>query len=219
MQIAEVAYREGEVGILELLDAVRTASRARIRAHRPAARRAPGADRPGTRSGRHPVALKHLVCSTRAHRLSCRRLQSFASPPQPRRKSPKRSASRAGPTRRSCLPSIRRSPSAQTSRFAIHLTRLDTFKAADRRAASKCSCEGGAAQPEVFRVDGPSRPGIFGVDVKPAHAGKRELVIVLQRGRTERRASRRARSTCTRTPRRRARRRAGGARRRRASAS
>jgi cobalt-zinc-cadmium efflux system outer membrane protein len=31
VQIAEVAYREGEVGILELLDAVRTASRARIR--------------------------------------------------------------------------------------------------------------------------------------------------------------------------------------------
>jgi outer membrane protein, heavy metal efflux system len=30
-QIAEVAYREGEVGILELLDAVRTVSRARIR--------------------------------------------------------------------------------------------------------------------------------------------------------------------------------------------
>lgn len=31
VRIAEVAYREGEVGILELLDAVRTASRARIR--------------------------------------------------------------------------------------------------------------------------------------------------------------------------------------------
>jgi outer membrane protein, heavy metal efflux system len=31
VQIAEVAYREGEVGILELLDAVRAASRARIR--------------------------------------------------------------------------------------------------------------------------------------------------------------------------------------------
>lgn len=31
VQIAEVAYREGEVGILEWLDAVRTASRARIR--------------------------------------------------------------------------------------------------------------------------------------------------------------------------------------------
>ena len=31
VQIAEVAYREGEVGILELLDAVRTASRAGIR--------------------------------------------------------------------------------------------------------------------------------------------------------------------------------------------
>jgi cobalt-zinc-cadmium efflux system outer membrane protein len=31
VQIAEVAYREGEVGILELLDAVRTAARARNR--------------------------------------------------------------------------------------------------------------------------------------------------------------------------------------------
>jgi cobalt-zinc-cadmium efflux system outer membrane protein len=31
MQIAEVAYREGEVGILELLDAARTTSRARLR--------------------------------------------------------------------------------------------------------------------------------------------------------------------------------------------
>ena len=31
MQIAEVAYREGEIGILELLDAVRTSSRARMR--------------------------------------------------------------------------------------------------------------------------------------------------------------------------------------------
>jgi outer membrane protein, heavy metal efflux system len=31
VQIAEVAYREGEVGVLELLDAVRTASRARVR--------------------------------------------------------------------------------------------------------------------------------------------------------------------------------------------
>lgn len=31
MQIGVVAYREGEVGILELLDAVRTSSRARIR--------------------------------------------------------------------------------------------------------------------------------------------------------------------------------------------
>jgi cobalt-zinc-cadmium efflux system outer membrane protein len=31
MRIAEIAYREGEVGIVELMDAVRTASRARFR--------------------------------------------------------------------------------------------------------------------------------------------------------------------------------------------
>ena len=66
-----------------------------------------------------------------------------------------------------------------TSRFAIHLTRLDTFKAlADGQVEVRL--EGGSNQPEVFRVDGPSRPGIFGVDVKPAHGGKRQLVVVLK---------------------------------------
>jgi cobalt-zinc-cadmium efflux system membrane fusion protein len=65
-----------------------------------------------------------------------------------------------------------------TSRFAIHLTRLDTFKALSDGNV-EVRLQSSSAQPEVFRVDAPSRPGIFGVDVKPAHAGKRELVIVL----------------------------------------
>jgi membrane fusion protein, heavy metal efflux system len=65
------------------------------------------------------------------------------------------------------------------SRFAIHLTRLSDFKALTDGNV-EVRLEGGAAQPEVFRVDAPSRPGIFGVDVKPAHAGKRQLVIVLR---------------------------------------
>lgn len=66
-----------------------------------------------------------------------------------------------------------------TSRFAIHLTRLDSFKALTEGKV-EVRLEGGSAQSEVFRVDAPSRPGIFGVDVKPAHAGQRELVIVLR---------------------------------------
>jgi cobalt-zinc-cadmium efflux system membrane fusion protein len=66
-----------------------------------------------------------------------------------------------------------------TSRFAIHLTRLDTFKALTEGKV-EVRLEGGSSQPEAFRVDAPSRPGIFGVDVKPIHAGKRELVVVLQ---------------------------------------
>ena len=82
----------------------------------------------------------------------------------------------------------------ETSRFAIHLTRLDTFKALTDGHV-EVRLRGGAGQPEVFRVDAPSRPGIFGVDVKPAHAGKRELVIVLQRERAQRRAPGR-RSRC-----------------------
>ena len=66
-----------------------------------------------------------------------------------------------------------------TSRFAIHLTRLDTFKALTEGNV-EVRLQGGSAQPEVFRVDAPSRPGIFGVDVKPAHGGRRELVIALR---------------------------------------
>lgn len=66
-----------------------------------------------------------------------------------------------------------------TSRFAIHLTRLDNFTALTDGNV-EVRLEGGSAQPEVFRVDASSRPGIFGVDVKPAHAGERRLVIVLR---------------------------------------
>jgi membrane fusion protein, heavy metal efflux system len=66
-----------------------------------------------------------------------------------------------------------------TSRFAIHLTRLDTFKALTEGNV-EVRLQGGSSQPEVFRVEAPSRPGIFEVDVKPAHAGQRELVIVLR---------------------------------------
>jgi len=68
---------------------------------------------------------------------------------------------------------------ASTSRFAIHLTRLSDFKALTEGSV-EVRLEGGSAQSEVFRVDAPSRPGIFGVDVKPTHAGKRQLVIVLR---------------------------------------
>jgi membrane fusion protein, heavy metal efflux system len=67
----------------------------------------------------------------------------------------------------------------ETSRFAIHVTRLDTFKPLTDGHV-EVHLRSGASRPEVFRVDAPSRPGIFGVDVKPAHAGKRELIIVLR---------------------------------------
>jgi RND family efflux transporter MFP subunit len=66
-----------------------------------------------------------------------------------------------------------------TSRFAIHLTRLDTFKPLTDGNV-QVQLEGGSNPREVFDVSGPSRPGIFGVDVKPAHAGKRQLIIVLR---------------------------------------
>ncbi len=67
----------------------------------------------------------------------------------------------------------------ETSRFAIHLTRLADFKALTEGHV-EVRLRGGTGPAEVFRVDGPSRPGIFGVDVKPTRAGKRELVITLR---------------------------------------
>ena len=66
----------------------------------------------------------------------------------------------------------------ETSRFAVHLTRMDTFKPLlDGRVEVRL--EGGEAA-EVFATDAPSRPGIFGVDVRPTRAGKRTLVIELK---------------------------------------
>lgn len=67
----------------------------------------------------------------------------------------------------------------QTSRFAIHLTRLDTFQALTEGHV-EVRLTGGSGPAEVFPVDAPSRPGIFGVDVKPGQAGSRELTIVLR---------------------------------------
>jgi RND family efflux transporter MFP subunit len=64
----------------------------------------------------------------------------------------------------------------QTSRFAIHLTTLDPFRAiAD--GAVDVEIRGGDGPIERFSADAPSRPGIFGVDVKPTRAGKRDLSI------------------------------------------
>jgi cobalt-zinc-cadmium efflux system membrane fusion protein len=69
----------------------------------------------------------------------------------------------------------------QTSRFAIHLTRLDRFKALTEGRVT-VTLRGGSAGPETFAVEGPSRPGIFGVDVRPSEPGRRELVIAVQSG-------------------------------------
>lgn len=66
-----------------------------------------------------------------------------------------------------------------TSRFAIHLTRLDSFKPLTAGSVD-VRLQGGSGPPEVFGVGAPARPGIFGVDVTPAGAGKRELIIVLR---------------------------------------
>ncbi len=67
----------------------------------------------------------------------------------------------------------------ETSRLAIHLTRLDTFKALlDGRVEVRL--EGGTSPAESFSTDAPSRPGIFGVDVRPVRPGRRTLVVVLR---------------------------------------
>jgi RND family efflux transporter MFP subunit len=67
----------------------------------------------------------------------------------------------------------------RVSRFAIHLTRLDSFRpVTDGRV--EVQLRSGGAAPEVFHVNAASQPGIFGVDVRPSAAGPRELVIVVR---------------------------------------
>ena len=67
----------------------------------------------------------------------------------------------------------------QTSRFAIHLTRLDSFKPLTAGRV-EVRLSGGSGPAEVFAADAPSRPGIFGVDVTPAREGARVMDIVLR---------------------------------------
>ncbi len=64
----------------------------------------------------------------------------------------------------------------QTGRFAIHLTRLDNFKPiAKGKVEVRLTSEAGKS--DVFATDAPSRPGIFGVDVKAPAAGKLRVSV------------------------------------------
>jgi RND family efflux transporter MFP subunit len=67
----------------------------------------------------------------------------------------------------------------QTSRFAIHLTRLDTFKPIGQgRVEVRLAPATGTT--EIFATDTPSRPGIFGVNVEPSHSGEYRVSIHLE---------------------------------------
>ena len=69
----------------------------------------------------------------------------------------------------------------QNSRFAIHLTRLENFKpVTEGRCEVQLAYAGG--QTESFSSEGPSRPGIFGVTVRPSASGKARGAILLTSG-------------------------------------
>ena len=65
----------------------------------------------------------------------------------------------------------------ETSRFAIHFTDLATFEPL-RAGRAEVRLDGAGG--EAFTVDAPGRPGIFGVDVTPARAGRYRLSVVLE---------------------------------------
>lgn len=67
----------------------------------------------------------------------------------------------------------------RTSRFAIHLTDLATFEPLLEGRVT-VELDNGAGPPERFVADGPSRPGIFGIDVTPALQGRPEMTIRIQ---------------------------------------
>ncbi len=64
------------------------------------------------------------------------------------------------------------------SRFAVHFTSLETFKPQKSGRVDVIFRAFGGAE-EVFSSSGPSRPGIFGVDVHPKQSGSYEMSIVL----------------------------------------
>ena len=66
----------------------------------------------------------------------------------------------------------------QTSRFAVHLTRMDTFKpVANGTVEIRLTSANGRV--DSFETNAPSRPGIFGIDVTPRVAGESRLSVHL----------------------------------------
>ncbi len=59
----------------------------------------------------------------------------------------------------------------QTARFAVHFTRLDNFRALPSGRVEV------RLNDETFSIAGPSRPGVFGVDVRPARTGKYTMTV------------------------------------------
>ncbi len=66
----------------------------------------------------------------------------------------------------------------QTSRFAVHFTRLDTFKPV-AKGTVEIRLADSQGKVESFRTENPSSPGIFGVDVSPSTAGEFSLSVSL----------------------------------------
>ncbi len=66
----------------------------------------------------------------------------------------------------------------QTHRFAIHFTDLRTFKPLTSGAV-EVFLKSSDGRTETFRSEAPSRPGIFGVDVRPWRAGQFAMSVRL----------------------------------------
>lgn len=66
----------------------------------------------------------------------------------------------------------------ETSRFAVHLTNLADFKpVVTGRVAVRLA---GGPSPQTFVAEAPSRPGIFGVNVRPGAPGRYVVQIALE---------------------------------------
>ena len=63
-------------------------------------------------------------------------------------------------------------------RFAVHFTDLSNFKPLTKGSATVALKQNGV-EVETFSTQGPSRPGIFGVDVQPKQAGKYTMSVIL----------------------------------------
>ena len=64
-----------------------------------------------------------------------------------------------------------------SSRFAIHFTDLATFEPV---RAGRAAVRLAGARSQEFTVESPGSPGIFGIDVEPAQAGRYRLEVMLE---------------------------------------
>ena len=178
-RITRLAYQEGEVGILELLDSYRVTRQSLAPPVGVGSVGQRSANRVGSRRRGRGVAMKSvLIVIVAAMGLASCGKQQAKEQPKPVAEKPEGLSVSHWTARTELFMEYPALVAGVGGRFAVHFTRLDNFR--PMKAGKVDVRLDGPGGTETFSSPGPSRPGIFGVDVKPSKPGTYNMTVQVQ---------------------------------------